>query len=159
MRRNAVDFKQILNEALSTFFTHTRKQSFPEQFSNWPTVAIYNACYNEDIGFARQTVVGALGIEYSKDLLQIYLCDNGKDDGKLDMILALRLESGSSNLHYFVSSDNSHSKARTLNYSLSITDSDLTVLSASVQKMRLSSKLSLPKRANSSYFLSFPICD
>lgn len=89
-RRNSIDFKRIPNDALSTNFTHRRRGSIPQAFSNWPSIAVYIPCYNESPGLVRQTLIGAVAIDYPKELLTVYLCDDGKDENMLKMVSALR---------------------------------------------------------------------
>lgn len=124
-RRNSVDFKRIPNALIATNFAYGRRRRVRQCYSNWPSVGVFIPCYNEDVGLVRHTVVAAVNIDYPTELLTVYLCDDGKDDAKLNMIASLRSEY--SNLHYVIRPNNSHAKAGNLNYSLARTTSDLIV--------------------------------
>lgn len=123
--RNAVDFKRIPNELLVTTFAHGRCDMVRPEYSNYPSVAVFIPCYNESADLVLETVLGALAIDYPSELLSIYLCDDGRDDTKCDMIAQLSTQHH--NIYYVTRPDNSHAKAGNLNYAIERTRSDLIV--------------------------------
>nr|UAM96523.1 cellulose synthase 4 [Calliarthron tuberculosum] len=95
------------------------------QYSNYPSVAVFIPCYNESADLVLETVLGAVAIDYPSELLNVYLCDDGKDNMKRNMIAQLR--SQYQNIYYVTRPDNSHAKAGNLNYAIERTRSDLIV--------------------------------
>lgn len=60
--RNAVDFKRIPNELLAA--RNIYQQATRPEFSNYPSVAVFILCYNEDADLVLQTVLGAVAMDY-----------------------------------------------------------------------------------------------
>lgn len=87
VKRNCVDFKRIPNSLLpEDTFDHSRRQrvseKVPEQYSNYPSIAVVIPCYKEDTDMVLQVTKSALDMDYPKELLDVYLCDDGKDPMK-----------------------------------------------------------------------------
>lgn len=125
-RRNSVDFKQIPNVRMiapGTF--HSPRPKMRPEHSNYPSVGIFIPCYNEDVDLVLETVLGAVNVDYPRELLTVYLCDDGKDPLKRSMISQLRKQY--KNIHYVIRPDNSHAKAGNLNYSLERTITDIVI--------------------------------
>nr|WED70019.1 glycosyltransferase [Pectobacterium colocasium] len=51
--------------------------SLPEDSKTWPTVDLMIPTYNEPLGVVKPTVYAALGIDWPKDKLNIYILDDG----------------------------------------------------------------------------------
>lgn len=122
-KRNAVDFKRIPTELLAAKMTGDR--IVRPEYSKYPSVAVYIPCYNEDADLVLQTVLGAIAIDYPAELLNVYLCDDRRDNRKRNMIAQLRNQY--QNVFYVTRPDNLHAKAGNLNYAIDSTDSDLIV--------------------------------
>lgn len=123
--RNCVDFRRIPNELLEDRFAHADDPAAEPGTSNYPTVAVYIPCYNEDVDLVERTVTGALAVDYPPHLLSVYLCDDGQDVAKRDLIVHLR--KWHNNVHYIVRPEHTNAKAGNLNYALGRTHSDLVV--------------------------------
>ena len=50
----------------------------PDNPRDWPTVDVYVPTYNEDLSIVRLTVLGALGMDWPRDKLNVYLLDDGR---------------------------------------------------------------------------------
>lgn len=97
----------------------------PPQYSNYPTVAVFIPCYNEDVDLVTETLIAALQLDYPRQLLSVYLCDDGKDMAKRQVVSQLRHQY--SNINYVVRPQHLHAKAGNLNYAIRRTQSDLIV--------------------------------
>lgn len=124
-RRNSVDFKQIPNELISPGTFHYPSTKVRPEHSNYLSIGIFVPCYNEDVDLVLETVLGAVNVDYPRELLTVYLCDDGKDPLKRSMISQLRKQY--KNIHYVIRPDNSHAKAGNLNYSLERTTTDMVI--------------------------------
>lgn len=123
--RNCIDLRRIPNDLIVPRSTHSSRTRVPPQFCNYPSVAIFIPCYNEDVDLVTETVIAALNIDYPSQLLTIYLCDDGKDIAKRSVISQLRHQHR--NVHYVIRPQNNHAKAGNLNYAIERTNSDLIV--------------------------------
>lgn len=123
--RNAVDFKRIPNDLIVPHFDHSGRKRVRKAFSSYPSIGVFIPCYNEDANLVLETVLGALNIDYPRELLTVYLCDDGKDSMKRHMISQLRKQY--KNIFYVLRPDHLHAKAGNLNYALERTTSDLIV--------------------------------
>ncbi|PXF43171.1 Cellulose synthase catalytic subunit [UDP-forming] [Gracilariopsis chorda] len=124
-RRNCVDFKAIPNHLIAPRFNQSHRVNVRPQFSNYPSVGVFIPCYNEEVDLVLETVLGALNMDYPRELLTVYLCDDGKDPLKRSMISQLRKQY--TNVHYVIRPEHTHAKAGNLNYSLERTTTDLVV--------------------------------
>lgn len=124
-RRNCIDFKTIPNDLIAPNFSRPVGTKVRPQFSNYPSVGIFIPCYTEEVDLVLETVLGSLHMDYPKELLTVYLCDDGKREDKRTMVSQLRKQH--KNLHYVIRPDNSHAKAGNLNFSLRRTSTDLVV--------------------------------
>ncbi|MBC7860158.1 MAG: UDP-forming cellulose synthase catalytic subunit, partial [Burkholderiaceae bacterium] len=77
----------------------------------WPSVDIYIPTYNEPLKVVMPTVYAALGIDWPRDKLNIYLLDDGKRD-------AFRRFAEQAGVGYLTRPDNRHAKAGNLNHAL-----------------------------------------
>lgn len=85
-----------------------------------PTVDLLIATYNEDINIVKPTIIGALNLDYPKDKLNIYVCDDG--DRNEMKILAEQYGVG-----YITRDNNIHAKAGNLNHALTLTSGEIIV--------------------------------
>lgn len=124
--RNCADFLRIPPHFISRTFSRSRKPHGQYKQSIIPTVDVFIPCYNEDVTLVQQTVLGALNIDYPEDLMNVYLCDDGKDISKKSLVGDLRRNY--SNVHYVTRPDNNHAKAGNLNYHIKRTSGDFIVV-------------------------------
>ncbi len=83
----------------------------------WPTVDVFIPTYNEPLKVVMPTVYAAIGIDWPRDKLNIYLLD----DGRRDEFRAFAEEAG---IGYIIRPDNRHAKAGNLNHALTKTDGE-----------------------------------
>lgn len=83
----------------------------PEDISAWPTIDLMIPTYNEDLDVVKTTVLSALGVDWPRHKLNIYILD----DGKRDEFRAYAEEVG---VHYLRRPTNEHAKAGNINYAL-----------------------------------------
>ena len=95
--------------------------NLPRDQADWPVVDLMIPTYNEDLSVVRPTVYAALGIDWPRDKLRIYLLD----DGRREEFRAFAEEVG---IHYMIRPDNKHAKAGNLNHALKYTDGDLVAI-------------------------------
>lgn len=87
VKRNCVDFKRIPNSLLpKDTFDHSKRQradeKVPERYSNYPSIAVVIPCYKEETDMVLQVTKSALDMDYPRELLDVYLCDDGRDPMK-----------------------------------------------------------------------------
>lgn len=87
----------------------------------WPTVDVFIPTYNEALSVVQPTVLAALGLDWPKDKLRIYLLDDGKRPEFRDYAQAVGIE-------YMDRPDNSHAKAGNLNHALGKTSGELVAI-------------------------------
>lgn len=51
--------------------------SLPEDSDSWPTIDVMVPTYNEDLGVVKPTIYAALGIDWPKEKVNIYILDDG----------------------------------------------------------------------------------
>lgn len=83
----------------------------PVDDREWPTVDIMIPTYNEDLSVIKPTIFAALGIDWPKDKVNIYLLD----DGKRPPLKVFAEEVG---VHYIARPTNEYAKAGNINYAL-----------------------------------------
>lgn len=79
--------------------------------AEWPTIDIMVPTYNEPLSVVKPTIYAALGIDWPKNKLNIYLLD----DGNRASFRAFAEEAG---VHYIARPTHEHAKAGNLNYAL-----------------------------------------
>lgn len=92
-----------------------------ESPNTWPTVDILIPTYNESLVIVRDTVLGALSIDYPRDKVKVYLLD----DGRREEFRAFAEEAG---IGYIIRPDNKHAKAGNLNNAIRQTDGELITI-------------------------------
>jgi cellulose synthase (UDP-forming) len=80
----------------------------PEDTALWPSVDVFIPTYNEPLKVVMPTVYAALGIDWPRDKINIYLLD----DGRRAEFRAFAEEAG---VGYMIRDDNRHAKAGNLN--------------------------------------------
>lgn len=90
----------------------------PADSAHWPVVDVFITTYNEDLSVVRPTVYAALGLDWPKDKLQIYLLD----DGRRAEFRELARQTG---IHYLSRPDNRHAKSGNLNHALGQSSGEL----------------------------------
>lgn len=127
VQRNCIDFKRIPNDMIAPYFTHDPERGVPECVCNYPAVDVVIPCYNEDADMVLQVVQSALDLDYPAELLEVHLCDDGKDDVKRQRVENLQRFGKFNNVHYVTRPDNSFAKAGNVNHTLRRTSGHLVV--------------------------------
>ena len=99
---------------------HRKPVPLPTDSSIWPTVDIMITTYNENLSLLKPGVYSALGLDWPKDKLNIYILD----DGNRPAFKAFAEEVG---LHY-IHTQHDHAKAGNINYALHHTSGDLVAI-------------------------------
>ncbi len=95
--------------------------ALPDDRSLWPTVDLFIPTYNEDLAVVRTTVFAAMGLDWPKERLRIYLLD----DGRRQTFREFAAEVG---VGYLTRPDNQHAKAGNLNHALQLTCGELVAI-------------------------------
>ncbi|MBV4367454.1 UDP-forming cellulose synthase catalytic subunit [Erwinia sp. BNK-24-b] len=85
--------------------------SMPEDITTWPTVDLLVPTYNEPLSVVKPTLYAALGIDWPKDKLNVYVLD----DGNRAEFRAFAEEIG---VHYIARPTHEHAKAGNINHAL-----------------------------------------
>lgn len=85
--------------------------ALPKASSSWPTVDIMITTYNEDLGILKPGVYAALGIDWPKNKLNIYILD----DGNRPSVKQFAEQVG---VHYIARTSNEFAKAGNINHAL-----------------------------------------
>jgi cellulose synthase (UDP-forming) len=88
---------------------------------SWPTVDVFIPTYNEALSVVQPTVLAALGLDWPRDKLRIYLLDDGHRPEFRDYAQAV-------GVHYLERPDNRHAKAGNLNHALQHSDGELVAI-------------------------------
>ena len=88
---------------------------------SWPTVDVFIPTYNEALSVVQPTVLAALGLDWPRDKLRIYLLDDGRRP-------EFRAYAEAVGIHYLDRPDNRHAKAGNLNHALQQTDGELVAI-------------------------------
>ncbi|GBQ45047.1 UDP-forming cellulose synthase catalytic subunit [Komagataeibacter sucrofermentans] len=100
---------------------HRAPLPLPDNVDDWPTVDIFIPTYDEQLSIVRLTVLGALGIDWPPDKVNVYILDDGvrpefeqfaKDCGAL----------------YIGRVDSAHAKAGNLNHAIKRTSGDYILI-------------------------------
>lgn len=83
----------------------------PDDMNSWPTIDLMVPTYNEDLGVVKPTIYAALGIDWPKDKINIYILD----DGNRPAFKAFAAEVG---VHYIARPTHEHAKAGNINNAL-----------------------------------------
>lgn len=90
---------------------YKRKEVPLSIFEKLPTVDIFIATYNEPIDLLKRTVTSCTMITYPKELLNIYICDNGHRESVKQLVAEF-------SVHHITRTENTHAKAVNLNHAI-----------------------------------------
>ena len=96
---------------------YKRKEVPLSTFEKLPTVDIFIATYNEPIDLLKRTVAGCTMISYPKELLNIYICDDGRRESVKQLAA----------VHHITRTENKHAKAGNLNHAMLHSKGDIIV--------------------------------
>ncbi|MGX7245947.1 glycosyltransferase [Enterococcus quebecensis] len=113
-------FVQSLTLVFLFWKPYKRPEKSLDDLERLPTVDILIATYNENIEILERTVVGCLSIDYPKELVKIYLCDDG--NRQLVKKLAAKHQ-----VEFIARPTHEHAKAGNLNYALTKTNGQIIV--------------------------------
>lgn len=113
-------FLQSIVFSIISWRPFKRKHIPLSEFQELPTVDIFIATYNESEDLLKRTIAASKLIRYPQNLLNIYVCD----DGKRASVKALCDEYA---IHYLDRIDNSHAKAGNLNHALTKSSGEIVV--------------------------------
>ncbi|WP_449430345.1 UDP-forming cellulose synthase catalytic subunit [Pseudomonas putida] len=114
-------FVLILGYIQTCWPLQRKPANLPDNPERWPTVDLMIPTYNEDLSVVRTTVLAAMGLDWPRDALHIYILD----DGKRAEFRAFADEVG---VGYIVRPDGKHAKAGNLNHALGVTGSELIAI-------------------------------
>ncbi|QLZ68414.1 UDP-forming cellulose synthase catalytic subunit [Legionella sp. PC1000] len=111
----------ILGYFQSIWPLHRKPVPLPADQSMWPTVDIMITTYNEELSILKPGVYSALGLDWPKEKLNIYILD----DGNRPEFKAFAEEAG---VHYIARPSHEHAKAGNINYALKQTHGELVAI-------------------------------
>lgn len=114
-------FVLILGYIQTSWPLQRKPANLPANARHWPTVDLLIPTYNEDLSVVRTTVMAALGLDWPRECLRIYILDDGRRD-------AFRAFADEVGVGYIVRPDSKHAKAGNLNHALGVTDSELIAI-------------------------------
>jgi cellulose synthase (UDP-forming) len=85
--------------------------SMPDEITVWPSVDILVPTYNEPLSVVKPTIYAAMGIDWPRDKLNIYILDDGTRD-------EFREFAASVGVQYVVRPTHEHAKAGNINHAL-----------------------------------------
>jgi len=92
-----------------------------EEFQELPTVDVFIATYNESMKILKKTIVACKNLDYPPNLLNVYLCDDGRRIEAEQLCKEL-------GVHYIKRYNNEHAKAGNINNALSKTNGQFVML-------------------------------
>ena len=95
--------------------------NLPDDRSTWPSVDVFIPTYNEPLSVVRPTTLAAIGLDWPKDKLNIYILDDGRRDEFKEFAQSV-------NVGYIIRDNNHHAKAGNLNHALKVTQSELVAI-------------------------------
>lgn len=111
----------ILGYFQSIWPLHRKPVPLPADQSLWPSVDIMITTYDEDLSILKPGIYSALGLDWPKEKLNIYILD----DGDRPACKAFAEEVG---VHYLARPTHEHAKAGNINYALKHSSSDLVAI-------------------------------
>ncbi|MDF7661031.1 UDP-forming cellulose synthase catalytic subunit [Erwiniaceae bacterium L1_54_6] len=85
--------------------------SMPAEISGWPSVDILVPTYNEPLSVVKPTIYAAMGIDWPRDKLNIYILDDGTRDEFREFAATVGVQ-------YVVRPTHEHAKAGNINHAL-----------------------------------------
>ncbi|CNI37281.1 UDP-forming cellulose synthase catalytic subunit [Yersinia vastinensis] len=83
----------------------------PDDINSWPTIDLMVPTYNEDLSVVKPTIYAALGIDWPKDKINIYILDDGNRPAFKDFAAEV-------GVHYIARPTHEHAKAGNINNAL-----------------------------------------
>lgn len=108
----------ILGFVQSVYPLERKPEPLPADTAEWPAVDLFIPTYNEDLAIVRDTVYGALGLDWPHAKLRIHILDDGGRE-------AFRVFAGSVGVGYITRTEHQHAKAGNLNHALRKTSAPL----------------------------------
>lgn len=103
------------------FWSKNKRIKIPmSKLEKLPTVDVLIATYNEPTDLLKRTIVATQLIDYPKELLTIYICDDGKREDVRRLCADL-------SINYLVRNSNDHAKAGNLNHALTCSNGEIVV--------------------------------
>lgn len=96
---------------------HRKPRILPRDLTQWPSVDIFIPTYNEPQKVVKPTIMAAMGLDWPRDRLNIYLLDDGRREEFRYLAEVL-------GIGYITRKDNRHAKAGNLNNALSLTQGE-----------------------------------
>lgn len=93
----------------------------PKDYSTWPTIDIMIPTYNEELSVIKPGVYAALGLDWPKDKLNIYILDDGNR-------LSVKKFAQEVGVHYITRTNNAHAKAGNINNALQYSSGEFVVI-------------------------------
>lgn len=93
----------------------------PADTSTWPTIDLFIPSYNEDLSVVKPTVMAALGIDWPRDKLNIYILDDGRRPAFAEFAESVGVQC-------FTRADNKHAKAGNINAALKRTNGEYVAI-------------------------------
>lgn len=93
----------------------------PADVSTWPTVDLMIPTYNEDLSVVKPTLYAALGLDWPRDKLTIYLLDDGNRKEFADFAHEIGVQ-------YIARETHEHAKAGNINHALKYAKSQLVAI-------------------------------
>ncbi|TKI07814.1 UDP-forming cellulose synthase catalytic subunit [Martelella alba] len=90
---------------------HRKPVAMPDEVSSWPSVDVMIPTYNEALSVVKPTLYAAMGLDWPRDRLAVYLLD----DGNRPEFRAFAAELG---IHYIGTPPHKSAKAGNVNYAL-----------------------------------------
>lgn len=100
---------------------HRNPVEMPQDCSSWPTIDIMIPTYNEKLSVLKPGVYAALGLDYPKEKMNIYILDDGNRP-------EFKKFADTVGIHYIARSSNEHAKAGNINNALKYTQGELIVI-------------------------------
>lgn len=112
----------------------------PENEDEWPTVDVLIPTYNEEKEILEITLLAALAIDYPKDKVNVYLCDDGGTDQRCNMSDPIKAAQArdrrrvlqdlcnEAGAHYCTRARNVHAKAGNLNNAMENSTGELILI-------------------------------
>ena len=93
----------------------------PLDSESWPEIDLFIPTYNEDLEVIRPTVIAALGVDWPKHKINIFILDDGKRDNIRDFAAEF-------SVGYIRRPTNEHAKAGNINYALKRTSGEYVAI-------------------------------
>lgn len=135
-----------------------RPDSLSVAFNTFPSVSIIVPAYHESLDILRMMLASFQGLDYPRDKLEMYLCDDTEDEAHRDLAGRLCDEVGAQRVHYCLRHDRRGFKAGAINDVLSgITSTYCIVLDVDhLPQPDMVRRLVSAKMGSDADFLMFP---